>query len=89
MGISKSQHDFFCLLIFAGGVVKLYMSFRYSVHAIDDAEINLSEVDYINAHGTSTPLGDIAETIALKSVFGKSVPQISSSLCLKLAQQNL
>ena len=38
MGISKSQHDFFCLLIFAGGVVKLYMSFRYSVHAIDDAE---------------------------------------------------
>ena len=48
-------------------------------NAIDDAEINLSEVDYINAHGTSTPLGDIAETIALKSVFGKSVPQISST----------
>ena len=35
-------------------------------NAINDAEINLSEVDYINAHGTSTPLGDIAETIALK-----------------------
>ncbi|MDC0029495.1 beta-ketoacyl-ACP synthase II [Pseudomonadota bacterium] len=48
-------------------------------NAIDDAEINLSEVDYINAHGTSTPLGDIAETIALKSVFGESVPQISST----------
>ena len=48
-------------------------------NAIDDAEINLSEVDYINAHGTSTPLGDIAETIALKSVFGDSVPQISST----------
>jgi len=48
-------------------------------NAIDDAEINISEVDYINAHGTSTPLGDIAETIALKSVFGKSVPQISST----------
>ena len=48
-------------------------------NAMDDAEINISEVDYINAHGTSTPLGDIAETIALKSVFGKSVPQISST----------
>jgi 3-oxoacyl-[acyl-carrier-protein] synthase II len=48
-------------------------------NAIDDAEINISEVDYINAHGTSTPLGDIAETIALKNVFGNSVPQISST----------
>ena len=48
-------------------------------NAINDAEINLSEVDYINAHGTSTPLGDIAETIALKKVFGESVPQISST----------
>ena len=48
-------------------------------NAIDDAQINRSEVDYINAHGTSTPLGDIAETIALKSVFGNSVPQISST----------
>jgi 3-oxoacyl-[acyl-carrier-protein] synthase II len=48
-------------------------------NAINDAEINLSEVDYINAHGTSTPLGDIAETIALKKVFGDVVPQISST----------
>ena len=48
-------------------------------NAINDAEINLSEVDYINAHGTSTPLGDIAETVALKKVFGESVPQISST----------
>ena len=48
-------------------------------NAINDAEINLSEVDYINAHGTSTPLGDIAETVALKKVFGTDVPQISST----------
>tara|TARA_Y100001936_G_scaffold196603_1_gene197159 strand:+ start:6969 stop:8201 length:1233 start_codon:yes stop_codon:yes gene_type:complete len=48
-------------------------------NAINDAEIDLSEVDYINAHGTSTPLGDIAETVALKRVFGQSVPQISST----------
>ena len=48
-------------------------------NAIDDAEINSSEIDYINAHGTSTPLGDIAETIALKNVFANAVPQISST----------
>jgi 3-oxoacyl-[acyl-carrier-protein] synthase II len=48
-------------------------------NAIDDAEINSSEIDYINAHGTSTPLGDIAETIALKNVFGNVVPQVSST----------
>ena len=49
------------------------------LNAISDAEINLSEINYINAHGTSTPLGDAAETVALKSVFGKNVPQISST----------
>jgi len=48
-------------------------------NAIADAEINSSDIDYINAHATSTPLGDIAETIALKSVFGENVPQISST----------
>ena len=48
-------------------------------NAIADAEINSSDIDYINAHGTSTPLGYVAETIALKSVFGENVPQISST----------
>ncbi|MEM9588522.1 MAG: beta-ketoacyl-ACP synthase II [Planctomycetota bacterium] len=38
--------------------------------AISDAGIPVQEVDYINAHGTSTPLGDKAETIAIKKVFG-------------------
>ena len=38
--------------------------------AIEDAEINPFDVDYINVHGTSTPLGDIAETKAIKSLFG-------------------
>ena len=38
--------------------------------ALDDAEIKPDEVDYINVHGTSTPLGDIAEVKAIKSVFG-------------------
>ncbi len=38
--------------------------------AIQDSKISPDQVDYINAHGTSTPLGDVAETIAMKRVFG-------------------
>ena len=38
-------------------------------NAINDAEINLSEVDYINAHGTSTPVGDMQELHAVREVF--------------------
>ena len=39
--------------------------------ALEDANILPNEVDYINAHGTSTPLNDVAETKAIKKVFGK------------------
>jgi 3-oxoacyl-[acyl-carrier-protein] synthase II len=39
--------------------------------AIKDAGIEHSDVDYINVHGTSTPLGDIAETKAILQVFGE------------------
>lgn len=38
--------------------------------ALEDAEMDPSEVDYVNVHGTSTPLGDIAETKAIQQVFG-------------------
>ncbi len=41
------------------------------VNAINDAKINASEIGYINAHGTSTPAGDVAEVAAIKHVFGK------------------
>lgn len=47
--------------------------------ALDDAKINPEEVDYINAHGTSTPLGDLAESIAVKTVFGDSAYKIPVS----------
>lgn len=39
--------------------------------ALDDAELNPEDVDYINAHGTSTPLNDATETKAIKHVFGQ------------------
>lgn len=42
-------------------------------NALNDAGINPEDVDYVNAHGTSTPAGDVAETTALKTVFSSSV----------------
>jgi 3-oxoacyl-[acyl-carrier-protein] synthase II len=39
--------------------------------AIDDAEITPDQIDYVNVHGTSTPLGDIAEVKAIQAVFGE------------------
>jgi 3-oxoacyl-[acyl-carrier-protein] synthase II len=41
-------------------------------NAINDAKVDIAKIGYINAHGTSTPTGDIAETNAIKSVFGAS-----------------
>jgi 3-oxoacyl-[acyl-carrier-protein] synthase II len=47
--------------------------------ALQDSGLNPVEVDYINAHGTSTPLGDLAETNAIKRVFGDSAKTVSIS----------
>lgn len=47
--------------------------------AIEDAEVDISEIDYINVHGTSTPLGDIAETKAIKSLFGEHAYNLNIS----------
>ena len=43
---------------------------------------NIDKIDYINAHGTSTPVGDVAELKAIKNVFGDSIPFISSTKSL-------
>ena len=47
--------------------------------AVEEAGITPSQVDYINVHGTSTPLGDIAETKAIKSLFGEHAYNLNIS----------
>ena len=47
--------------------------------ALDDAGMDGSEIDYINVHGTSTPLGDIAESKAIREVFGDHVYDLNIS----------
>lgn len=46
---------------------------------LEDGDLDPNEVDYINAHGTSTPQGDIAETQAIKRVFGEHAARIAIS----------
>jgi 3-oxoacyl-[acyl-carrier-protein] synthase II len=47
--------------------------------ALEDAELTLHDVDYINAHATSTPVGDISELKAITGVFGEHTPQLNIS----------
>lgn len=49
------------------------------VAALKDAAINPSDVDYLNAHGTSTPVGDIGETVAIKRAFGDAAKALAVS----------
>jgi 3-oxoacyl-[acyl-carrier-protein] synthase II len=47
--------------------------------ALRDAKLNTTDIDYINAHGTSTDLGDVCETLAVKKVFGSHAPKLAIS----------
>ena len=52
---------------------------RCMVKAIKDAGIDPEEIDYINAHGTSTPVGDRSETTAIKKAFGEHAYKVAVS----------
>jgi len=51
--------------------------FRAMRNALKDAGLESSAIDYINAHGTSTPLGDVAETKAIKKLLGERAPKVA------------
>jgi 3-oxoacyl-[acyl-carrier-protein] synthase II len=54
-------------------------AFTCMQNAINDAGINAADIGYVNAHGTSTPLGDIAETVAIKRTFATHTDRLAVS----------
>jgi 3-oxoacyl-[acyl-carrier-protein] synthase II len=54
-------------------------AYRVSMATLKDAKISPDEVGYVNAHGTSTPIGDAIETTALKRVFGERAKKVPIS----------
>jgi 3-oxoacyl-[acyl-carrier-protein] synthase II len=50
--------------------------YRAMKNAAKDGNLDLSQIDYINAHGTSTPLGDVAETVAVKRLLGDRAKKV-------------
>ena len=52
---------------------------RSMLHALRNARMQPADIDYINAHGTSTPLGDVAECVAVKRAFGEHAYKLAVS----------
>jgi len=52
-------------------------AFRCMSNALRDAGLGIGDIDYINAHGTSTPLGDLAETVAVKRLLGDRAQKVA------------
>jgi 3-oxoacyl-[acyl-carrier-protein] synthase II len=52
-------------------------AYRCMNNALRDAGMTAADIDYVNAHGTSTPLGDIAETVAVKRAFGERSKKVA------------
>src|SRR5205085_305187 len=61
----------------AGGPEDGDGGFRAMRNAVRDGSVDLAHIDYINAHGTSTPLGDVAETIAVKRLLGDRAHKVA------------
>ena len=57
--------------------------------ALEEANLNISEIDYINTHGTSTPLGDIAEVKAILKVFGDHSYKLNISSTKSITKANI
>ncbi|MBU0764409.1 MAG: beta-ketoacyl-ACP synthase II [Bacteroidetes bacterium] len=54
-------------------------AYKVMCNALEDAKMNPEDIDYINVHGTATPLGDISETLAIKNVFGEHAYNLNIS----------
>lgn len=53
-------------------------SYRAMMMALNDSQLKIDEIDYVNAHATSTPMGDGFEAMAIAKIFGKKVPVSST-----------
>jgi 3-oxoacyl-[acyl-carrier-protein] synthase II len=72
-GMSSDAHHITSPAEDGGGMIRVMRS------ALRDAQLNPSDIDYINAHGTSTSVGDMTETVAIKGVFGADAYKVAIS----------